>query len=158
MHKSNFILLIHQLGMDLVGKYPSYSDLKSSECLFRHWLSMKRFFFILGRTLHNQFKFNYPRNQKALLKISLHFWNLQRFFEHFQERWASEPKYFQIYGLKRKLFFKFWKHPLSENRSAVRVLSSPKHSWNLQERMFICFSSFWDELSRKMSLLVRCGK
>ena len=48
------------------------------------------------------------------------------------------------------------KGPVWERYSAVNVLTDPKHCWNLSETtIFLLFLSFWDELKRKTSLLVR---
>ena len=44
---------------------------------------------------------------------------------------------------------------MSEQALTVKILKVPKHCWNLQQSTFIIFfSSLWDRLNCKISLLV----
>ena len=53
-------------------------------------------------------------------------------------------------------FFKCITLLVSENPLAGNVLTSPKNSWNLQEKYFYpTFSSFWAKLGYKESILIR---
>ena len=52
--------------------------------------------------------------------------------------------YFRNYGLLKSRLGKCLRSPVSERPSAVNMLKSPKHCWNLNGSSFIMFSCHYE--------------
>lgn len=72
---STFILLFHHYEIHSARSHLSYSDLKSWDYLFTHWLSTASILFITGRFSSSQFKCNHlSSNLNCVSEIYIKFW------------------------------------------------------------------------------------
>ena len=113
MHGRTFIQIFHYSKTNWVGKYLSESDSKCYGYLLRGWRRSTCILLIVERNSCKELKRNYLKNQKQVLKVLLHFWNLQKILHILKKRVRVMAQLFWklltlknvLAWMQKKLFF-----------------------------------------------------
>ena len=119
------------------GKHPFQSDLKSQDCMLTHSLSMPGILAAIRGTYNNQFKCTYLKNQKLFAHILILFQNRHKTLNILKKNLNSQLTCSRNYSLREIWILECVAGLVSEDFSAVSVLTGPTHCKTLQNQTFI---------------------
>ena len=156
LHDIVFILSFLSSKTNWVQKHLSQSDPKCKDCFLTRWRLITCILLIVERNSSNQFKRNYPKNQRQYLIFLLHFWNLHEILHILKKRITLMAEIFSILLTPKNVFP--WMPKSSSFRTLFGIHSiygSQALSKSTRHRFYPDFPLLQDKLSWKTSLLIR---